>query len=265
MRVLMLRKSKKKIESGNGGGGFDQTRNPVPEIIVLGYPGTGLIRVKNLLNRALSLWFELGSEWDDKLINSYSGDFPVGMPRIEVTSNMPDFLFQDFHRFEPDHRWFSGRKVLVLTRDPVEVMKNIFLRYSLIESPPLFHGTPGELVRDPIFGLDKYLKFYRRCYEDRHLCEDWVPLRFEDLVQNPEFILRNTLKICGNPYPSQELVERAVALAGVSQEALDENPSDEILINMKEHVLRFTPVVKSYIRNRVQREMPAIYGYLKAR
>ncbi len=113
------------------------------------------------------------------------------------------------HQLQVDKSEFSDQKVILLIRDPRDVVVSGYLMAS--RRRKLFHGTLSEFLRDERHGLEKILHFNRTWYENRHQLADFLIVRYERLHEDTRAVLERILA-----FTDQQSVE-----AGAIDEAIE--------------------------------------------
>jgi hypothetical protein len=124
------------------------------------------------------------------------------------SSNIEGRSWQDF---ETDKSRYLGTKVVYLTRDPRDVVVSCF--FQATRRKDLFRGTLSEFIRSDNYGIHKIVRFNRIWHAARHVPDDFLLLRYEDLHLAPLDALRTTLEFMEVTCSADEPLNRAVEFA----------------------------------------------------
>jgi hypothetical protein len=124
------------------------------------------------------------------------------------SSNREGRRWQDL---ETDKSRYGGTKVVYLTRDPRDVVVSCF--FQATRRKDLFRGTLSEFIRSDNYGIRKIVRFNRIWHAARHVPDDFLLLRYEDLHVAPRDALRTTLEFMEVTCSDDEPLDRAVKFA----------------------------------------------------
>lgn len=111
-------------------------------------------------------------------------------------------------RMESDKSRFAGRRVLLLVRNPCDVVVSNF--YQKVFREEKFSGTLGEFIHHPLWGIESIVRYYNIWARDRHLTADFLLLRYEDLRTAPVERMRDVVDFVGISDVSDEWIVGAV-------------------------------------------------------
>ena len=145
------------------------------------------------------------------------------------TTLASNLLLTDFSHEQADHklmilpenlafnsRRFRKKKIVLLTRDPRDTAVSMHFqltRRETIARDTFYTGSLSDLLRDPYFGLEKIIKFNRMWSDNGAHCRDFMPVRYEDMRENPQPVLRGILQFLGEESPDDNLVTEACQAA----------------------------------------------------
>jgi len=106
---------------------------------LLGYPKTGNTWIHHVIVCALNInWFQ-----------------------IHHSHGMPTFNDDPFDKAVYDFSsHFSRKKLIVLSRHVGDTLVSLYMHNVFREKHPLFHGTVDDMLVDPIYGIDKFIRFH---------------------------------------------------------------------------------------------------------
>ncbi len=106
-----------------------------------------------------------------------------------------------------DKSFYSDSKVLLLTRDPRDVLVSYYMHCT--QRDPIFAGSLSEFVRDSMFGIEKIVRFMNLWAGGENAARAFMLLRYEDLMLDAESALRSAVCFLGLPV-DEEGIARAV-------------------------------------------------------
>ncbi len=104
---------------------------------------------------------------------------------------------------------FAGRRVLLLTRYPLDTLVSLFMQQRHRTASASFTGSLVEFVEHPVFGLDKLFHFHRLWAEHRSVAGAFHLWRYEDALQHPVDAFESVLRFLDEPI-DRTAVTRAV-------------------------------------------------------
>ncbi|AKR57793.1 hypothetical protein XM25_18795 [Devosia sp. H5989] len=182
-----------------------------PGFYAVGYPKTGNTWIRILLGRYVQLLYGLQdmplfdqAEMHDLQTGGYQG--PTGLfthsPLTWVSQQASDL----------DHASviapFSGKRVLLLVRHPLDTLVSSFMHSKHKVSPP-YGGTIEEFVSDSVHGLTKLFRFYQLWADHINEAECLLLVRYEDTHANPVAQLRRLAIFVGADVDEALLIEAA--------------------------------------------------------
>jgi hypothetical protein len=247
---------------------------------VVGYPKCGNTWFGIMLRKALTLAYRL----DDAKLRRVLSDWRpsrllTGVPAIGVTHHMPRFNVENYREMTLDVSAFRGRKVVLLIRDPRDMLVSLYMHNVYRETTPLYDGEIDSIVYSEVYGIEKFLKYYGIWYRERALLGGLLLVRYEDLWHDTEAVLREALTFLGVPGVSDALVREAVAYGGFENMrqlevtnalrlvTLEPSPHrrDEAFQVRKgiigDHVNHLSPEAIGHVDRRVEADLPAFFGY----
>jgi len=185
---------------------------------VVSYPKCGRTWLRLLIGRALG---PACGGLDDKNVLE-TAEWTEGLGNQPVV----DFTNDDYPAFKPWHtietgemgdrakRRYAGKRVLLLVRDPRDVMVSYYFQYTRRGdrewARDSFSGSLSDFLRHPIGGLRSLLTFWEAWNRAQSIPASFSVLRYEDLHRDPLSALRNVLGFFGLKPESEDAVACAV-------------------------------------------------------
>jgi hypothetical protein len=248
---------------------------------IVGYPKCGNTWVQVMVRRALVRAFDLPDACMATVLGAPDAArerLPDGLPQVTVSHAMP--AYNTARHDEPfvDLAPFAQQRVVLLVRDAADALVSLYMHNVHRANPPLFDGDLESMVHDPVFGLDKYLAFYRTWHEARTVPRELLLLRYVDLRTEPRLHTKRLLEFVLGPRAADALVDDAVAFGSFdSMRRLERDdtlglptmapaPGGENARKVRSGVVggarhHLSPKTLAWIHERVAAEMPGWYGY----
>jgi hypothetical protein len=178
------------------------------EAFLISYPKCGRTWLRMLLSRALENHY--GAPDIDYLGGDFLGGNVAGAPRIRV-SHDDDPHWKTPRGLDRRKRRYRGKKVVLLVRDPRDVVVSMYFERSRRERA--YAGTLSQFLHERRGSLDTILAYYNVWAGARHIPSDLLVVRYEDLRRDTERELRRLLAFLGVTDVSDETVREAVHFA----------------------------------------------------
>ena len=254
------------------------------ERYIVGYPKCGNTWVQVMVRKALVLAYGLPETAMSTVLNEWRfRQLVTGIPAIGITHHMPRFNDESSRTMQLDFSVFRHRKVVLLIRDPKDVLVSLYMHNVHRERVPLYQGDIGSMVMDEVYGLEKYLAYYTAWHANRGLPRALRLVRYEDLSQETAGVLKEMLEFLDLPNVTDELVRDVVAYGSFENMrklettnalqlptlAAPQRTAEEAFKVRKgivgDYVNHLSPETIRDIDRRVQAELPPFYGYASAR
>ena len=247
---------------------------------VVGYPKCGNTWFSLMLRKTLALSHGLP---DAALAGALTDWWPVGLlrrlPAIGMTHHMPRFNDESYRAMTLDFRPFRGRRVVLLIREPKDVLVSLYMHNVHREAQPLYEGDVNAMARSERYGIEKYLRYYAAWYAHHAELRGVRLVRYEDLSRDPAGVLAAALDFLELPHVTDALVREVVAFASFENmrklemadalrlPSLSPSPTRHAegfkvrkgLVG--DHVNHLDPDTIAHIDRRVAESLPAYYGY----
>lgn len=178
------------------------------EAFLISYPKCGRTWLRMLLSRALENHY--GAPDIDYLGGDFLGGNVPGAPRIRV-SHDDDPHWKTARSLDRRKRRYRGKKVVLLVRDPRDVVVSMYFERSRRERA--YDGTLSEFLHERRGSLDTILAYYNVWAAARGIPSDLLIVRYEDLRRDTDRELRRLLAFLGVEGVADATVEEAVHFA----------------------------------------------------
>jgi len=177
-----------------------------PEVLIVSYPKCGRTWLRVMLGRALCHQFDLDER---RLMSTLALSRAAALrPTRFVHDGAGGVDGIRWDEQSRDRSLFRGRSVVLLVRDPRDVMVSSYFQAS--RRMGAYAGSLGEFVRDDCFGVRSVLAMYGVWEQSRSVPRDFLLLRYEDLHRDPAAALCSLLAVMGLMSPDQAAVAAAV-------------------------------------------------------
>ena len=139
-----------------------------------------------------------------RLAHGAHAPFVLDVPGVLFTHDDADKpglpLRGDFERY-------AGRKVVLLVRDPRDVLVSYFAHRTRRDRT--YDGTLAAFVREPGYGAERIAAFLAAWWQHRTVPRGFLLVRYEDLHADPRKELERLARFVGLPHGDPELEEAA--------------------------------------------------------
>jgi hypothetical protein len=247
---------------------------------VVGYPKCGNTWFNLMLRKALTTAYGLDEAAIGRVLTDWRFSRPFArVPPIGHTHHMPRFNVESFRDMTVDLKMFTGKKVVLLIRDPKDALVSLYMHNVYRETTPLYAGDLDSMVYDDVYGIEKFVKYYAAWHQGRGLPRALMLLRYEDLSNDTHTIVGDALRFLGIPGVASDLVREVVAYGrfenmrklektnavGIHSLAPAARPRAEAfqvrkgLIGDSVNYLKAETI--EHIDERVKADLPAAFGY----
>jgi hypothetical protein len=280
-----LRKHRKRLRKR-----FTERRRWDFDVYLLSYPKCGRTWLTLQIGRAISRHY--GLEVPNLLKLSVFGEALPGVPHIRLTHDDQPHRKRP-HELSPTREKLAGKKVILLVRDPRDILVSYYHHKSKREperhfwwfqkkrreTHSRFRGTLAEFLDVEIGGFDTILRYYAIWAENRGVPADFLLLRYEDMQADPVGQLRRVLDFMGLAAIPDDVVKEAVEYAsfanmqriegGAGIESFKLKPGDPADLNSYKvrrgkvggHREDLTPEQIARLDAKMAASFPALYGY----
>lgn len=194
------------------------------DVYLLSYPKCGRTWLTLQIGRAISQHF--GLELPNLLKLSAFGEAIPEVPLIRLTHDDQPHRKRP-HELSPTREKLAGKKVILIARDPRDVIVSYYhhkknreplrdfwwFQKKRKETHSRFRGTLAEFLEQDIGGFDTLLRYYAVWEKARQTPASFLMLRYEDMQTDPAGQLRRVLDFIGLPQITDAEVKEAVEYA----------------------------------------------------
>ena len=181
------------------------------DAFVVSFPKCGRTWLRVQLGRVMEQHF--GLEVEDLIEMREIAARTPGVPKLR-------FLHPDHPERKRPHElskgridFFRFRKVVLLVRDPRDVVVSMYMHRTKRGMKPRFDGTLSEFLDEAVGGFDTIMEFYNCWAERQGLGSRVLIVRYEDMHADPHKELRRVVDFLGLRDASQEVIDEAVAFS----------------------------------------------------
>lgn len=213
--------------------GFQKINPNNFDIYLISFPKCGRTWLRLMIGSVLQEQFNLAE--NNLLEPSKIQSLPTDIPKILVTHGdepfwkKPEELIKSKVEYQNK---YQNKKVILLIRDPKDVVVSSYFEkkkrigfYDLegyksnkymkdiIERVKPYNGDISSYVYESVGSLETIISFYNIWAKNRHIPQDFLLIRYEDLVENTEEELRKVLEFIGLQSVGDEAIAKAVDIA----------------------------------------------------
>ena len=191
------------------------------DVYLISYPKCGRTWLRLMLGSIITRHYSLPQTEENLFIQSRKRIHP-DVPSIAIIHEDSPMIKRP-DELQTDKSFYKNKKVIFLSRDPRDVLISSYFevvkRQRLFaenphETPPEhFSGTLSEFIHKKTGGFDTILAYYAIWERNRHVPENFLLARYEDLKSETAGQLRIVLDFLGLFEISQDEIEEAVAFA----------------------------------------------------
>ena len=176
------------------------------KVSIVSYPKSGRTWLRVLIGKALCDRFDLDEQviFDKHRMAEAAG--------LHISYTHEDAGISDRRPYADlgtDKSQYAKRKVLLLVRDPRDILVSCYCHLSKRTRSDAFRGSIAEFVRSDTYGIRKILAFYNIWEAGRQALPETSVLRYEDMHADPRLSLRTVLDFIG----AQDIDDAAIARA----------------------------------------------------
>jgi hypothetical protein len=106
---------------------------------------------------------------------------------------------------KPYKEEFAGKTVLLLTRDPRDILVSAHLHATKRKGN--FKGTLSDYIRDPRYGIEKVVKFYNIWRMNKRVPASYLEIDYEDLLMDTVGTLQTVCAFLKVPYTGTSILQ----------------------------------------------------------
>jgi hypothetical protein len=173
---------------------------------VVSYPKCGRTWLRLMIGEAIRTHFDLP---DHDLFDLPGMTRAAGLPAAGLTHDNADpWGAVSWDRMDRDKSVFRGKNVILLTRDPRDVVVSFY--FHSVKRARSFNGSMSEFIRHPNLGIRKVLGFNNIWAENLHVPGRVLCIAYENLHAAPRSVLQEALGFLGADGVPSHLVAEAV-------------------------------------------------------
>jgi hypothetical protein len=173
---------------------------------VLSYPKSGRTWLRVMIGHIFTQHFNLS---EDQIFNEKTMCLAAGLPPVDFshdeTSNSEG---RELEHFTPDRSHYQGKHVLLLVRDPRDVVVSCFFQATRRKNR--YEGDMHTFIRSQTHGIRKIIRYYQIWDTSQHFPESFTLLRYEDMHVTPNESLRKALNFFGTTDVTDQEISDAV-------------------------------------------------------
>ena len=178
------------------------------DVVLISFPKSGRTWLRSMFGHALQTHHGA----DPKMIMRTSSLWRLD-PRIpRIRSTHDDFAHEKTpDKIEREKRQYASKRVIFLARDPRDVIVSLYYQKKFRRRPETaFHGTLKDFLSEPTGGIESIVTFYNVWAENRHLPRDFLLVKYEDMVDDPERELRRMFRFLDINWLPDAVIAEAV-------------------------------------------------------
>lgn len=194
------------------------------DVYLLSYPKCGRTWLTLQIGRVLQQHY--GVELPNLMKLSEFGKRIPEVPLIRLTHDDQPHRKRP-HELSPTREKLAGKRVILMSRDPRDILVSYFHHKSKRErerdfwffqkkrraTHSRFRGTLSDFLEVEIGGFDTILRYYNVWEQNRGVPKDFMLLRYEDMQADPVRELRRVIDFLGLSSIPDEVIEEAVEYA----------------------------------------------------
>jgi hypothetical protein len=258
------------------------------EFTAVGYPKTGNTWTRLMLGHYVSLVYSINNiplfdSLEPENFSDTASKVPHGIfthiPLLWENQTASDLCYDNVIR--P----YENKKVIFLTRHPLDVMVSLFMHESVrLAHLGRYTGTLPEFILDPIFGLEKLIKFHKLWAKYNNITSSFLLWRYEDVIQKPAACFKKLLEFIGLPV-DESFITESINFASFSNMKKMESSGHSLVYKSSGfrflarvssdnpnafHVRKgkvggyndeIEPCLARQLENQVRKELPELFGY----
>ena len=186
--------------------------NSKVEVYIISYPKSGRTWLRVILGKIICTKFKIDEKY---LLNTIKLTLMAGCNTINWIHDGSGLgEGPHFRKFITDKSIFSNKKVIFLYRDPKDVMvSSYFHATKRIQKFTKFQGNISEFIRSRGYGIKKLINFYNIWHENRHIPQDFLIVRYEDLHHRTIETIKQILDFVNIKDIDEEMIINAINFA----------------------------------------------------
>ncbi|MCI0645008.1 MAG: sulfotransferase domain-containing protein [Chloroflexi bacterium] len=178
------------------------------DVFLVSFPKCGRTWLRLMIGRVFQLHFQLP---ESNLLDLEGlSDLQPDIPRIRVTHEDGP-LWKRAEQLSASKERYKDKKVIFLVRDPRDVIPSAYFHKS--KRKLTYNCSLSEFLYEPVGSLNSLLAYYKIWYENRHVPQAFLLVRYEDLHTHAHQELRRVIDFIGIQGVDDDAIATAVAFA----------------------------------------------------
>ncbi len=181
------------------------------DVCMISFPKCGRTWLRLMMGKYIQRYYELDDASKEEILELRPlSSYDKKVPNIRVTHD-DDPQFKKPDKIEEDKIKYKNKKIIFLVRDPRDVVVSLYYQFlkrrDLIEKMEI-----SDFIKREEGSLKSIIKFYNVWWENKHVPEDFLKIRYENLhteiyEENRFDELKKALRFIGFDDIDDELVE----------------------------------------------------------
>ena len=117
---------------------------------------------------------------------------------------------KDYSDFDIDERKFEDKKVILLIRDPRDVVVSSY--FHAVYRQYVFNGSISDFIRSNKFGIKKIIDFQKKWVSSADIPQDFICLKYEDFKKQPLDSFQRLLDFINEKKISKQKIRKTLEL-----------------------------------------------------
>lgn len=164
------------------------------------FPKCGRTWLKYILNKIFIDYYKLQNCQEDSINIRFLATKNKNIPIVIDTHDNSNIVNEDGYRPDPDLMFkdlnkdkYSNKAVLFLVRDPRDVVISHYHQITKRSKDPMTFKNLSDFIRDPVFGLNRIIKFYEVWFHNQSIPKDFSFIKYEDILSDGVNSVKNIL------------------------------------------------------------------------
>jgi len=162
-------------------------------VYIVSYPKSGRTWLRVLIGKAVCAQSSLPEEL---MLDTYRLTAAAGLRPTYFTHDYSEILTAlPYHRLPTTKTEYARSRIIFVVRDVKDVLVSSY--FQATRRTHRFKGSVSEFIRSDRFGARKIVTFYNIWHQNRHIPEEFVLIRYEDMHRDPAEALARALRAIG--------------------------------------------------------------------
>jgi len=179
------------------------------DVYIISHPRSGRTWLRLLLGKILCEKYGFSDKY---MLDIYKLTTLAGILRTQLIHDHISYTESYKYFYLPeDKKIYANKKVIFLVRDIKDVLVSYY--YYVLKRDREFEGSISNFIRTEKYGVKKIVNFYNSWYESRNIPLEFMVLRYEDMMNNPEANLIKTINFLGLENIDVYTIKKAIEFA----------------------------------------------------